>query len=268
MDRAWRNLTVENRGSDLYHVNAIKYNAELDQIAISSPVLNEIIIIDHSTTTKEASGHRGGKWGKGGDFLYRWGNPKNYREGDSTDQQLFAQHDVRWIEKGYPGEGNLTIFNNDIPGKDSVNYSSVIEIKPTVDQNRNYILLDNKRFGPKGPTWQYIASDSVSFYASFVSGAQRLSNGNTFINEGPRGRFMEVTPDGKLVWEYLNPYRGDHRKPNGDPYPMMPITYMMFRSNFIPADHPALAGRSLEPINPQPKVFTLPPRQAKAQVKK
>jgi hypothetical protein len=40
----------------------------------------------------------------------------------------------------------------------------------------------------------------------------------------------------------------------------MPMTYFQFRSTFIPADHPALAGRDLKPLDPQPKVFTLPPR--------
>ncbi|MEX1241586.1 MAG: aryl-sulfate sulfotransferase, partial [Cyclobacteriaceae bacterium] len=60
--RGWRNQTPENIGSDVYHVNAIKYNADLDQIAISSPSLSEIIIIDHSTTTKQAAGHSGGRW--------------------------------------------------------------------------------------------------------------------------------------------------------------------------------------------------------------
>ncbi len=85
-----------------------------------------------------------------------------------------------------------------------------------------------------------------------------MSNGNTFINEGARGRFFEVTKEGKIVWEYLNPFRGEIRKPNGDPNPIMPMTYIVFRSTFIPADHPALANRKLEPINPQPKVFVMP----------
>jgi hypothetical protein len=120
--------------------------------------------------------------------------------------------------------------------------------------------LDNYTFGPKAPTWQYLAPDTVSFYASFVSGAHRLQNGNTFINEGPRGRFMEVTAGGEIVWEYLNPYRGEIRKLNGDQIPVMPITYMQFRSTFIPADHIALAGRHLVPLDPQPSVFKLPPK--------
>ncbi len=256
--RAWRNHTPENRGSDVYHMNAIKYNAELDQVAISSPNLSEIFIIDHSTPTEEAAGHTGGRWGKGGDFLYRWGNPQNYRQGDSTHQKLFHQHDIRWVEKGKPGAGHLTLFNNDLPNGDNMNYSAIQEIVPPTDQQGNYLIEKGKPFGPEEPVWTYTAPDSVSFFSSFISGAHRMNNGNTFINEGARGRFFEVTQEGKIVWEYLNPYRGNIRKPNGDPNPVMPMTYFEFRSTFVPADHPAFANRKLEPINPQPKVFVLP----------
>ncbi len=256
----WRNQTAENMGSDVYHFNAIKYNPDLDQIVFSSPHLSEIFIIDHSTTTKEAAGHTGGRWGKGGDFLYRWGNPQNYKRGDSTDEQLFGQHDVQWIEKGIPGEGHLTIFNNNHydPSHDSINYSTVYEIVPPTDNKGNYVIEKGKPYGPDKPVWIYKASDSLSFWSSFISGAERMANGNTFIDEGAKGRFFEVTKDGKTVWEYLNPYRGDVRKLNGDPNPAVPFTYLTFRANFIPANHPALANKKLEPLDPQPKVFVLP----------
>jgi hypothetical protein len=256
--RERRNSKPENMGSDVYHVNAIKYNADLDQIAFSSPHLHEIFIIDHSTTTKEAAGHKGGRWGKGGDFLYRWGNPENYHRGDSTNRKLFGQHDIRWIEKGKPGAGNLTLFNNDIPNRDSMNYSAVYEISPPVDKKGNYLIEKGKTFGPEKPLWTYIAPDSISFWSSFISGAHRMNNGNTFINEGAKGRFFEVTKEGKIVWEYLNPFRGDIRKPNGDPIPPVPLTYIEFRSTFIPADHPAVATRKLEPLTPQAKAFVMP----------
>ncbi|MDQ3681473.1 MAG: aryl-sulfate sulfotransferase, partial [Bacteroidota bacterium] len=257
---AWRNETLENQGSDVYHFNAIKYNPELDQIVFSSPHLNEIFIIDHSTTTKEAAGHTGGRWGKGGDFLYRWGNPENYRRGDSTNKKLFSQHDIRWIEKGKPGAGNLTVFNNGIPhrDRDSMDYSAIYEIAPPKDQKGNYLIEKGKPFGPEKPVWTYIAPDSVSFWSSFISGAHRMNNGNTFINEGAKGRYFEVTKEGKIVWEYLNPYRGEIRKLNGDPINPMPMTFSGFRGTFIPADHPALVNRKLSPINPQPKVFVMP----------
>jgi hypothetical protein len=256
----WRNQTLENQGSDVYHFNAIKYNAELDQIAFSSPHLSEIFIIDHSTTSKEAAGHTGGRWGKGGDFLYRWGNPQNYKRGDSTDERLFGQHDVRWIEKGYPGEGHLTIFNNNHygPSRDDINYSAVFEIVPPTDSKGNYVIEKGKPFGPDKPVWVFKAADSLSFWSSFISGAERMKNGNTFIDEGAKGRFFEVTNDGKMVWEYVNPYRGEARKVNGDPVPPMPLAFITFRSNFIPADHPGLANKKLEPLNPQPKVFVMP----------
>ena len=263
-DRVRRNQTADNRGSDVYHVNAVKYNSDLDQIVISSPNLCEIFIIDHSTTTQEAAGHTGGRWGKGGDFLYRWGNPQNYQRGDTTDQKLFHQHDSRWIEKGKPGAGNLLVFNNDIHYRDSMNYSAIYELVPPMDAKGNYILEKGKAYGPEEPVWTYVAPDSVSFYSGFISGAHRMSNGNTFINEGAKARFFEITKEGKIVWEYLNPYRGEIRKPNGDLNAPMPLTYFEFRSTFIPADHPAFSNRKLEPLNPQPKVFVLPDPPKKA----
>ena len=269
--QAERNQTVDNKGSDIFHFNAIKYNEAMDQIVLSSPHLNEIFIIDHSTTTEEAASHHGGKSGKGGDFLYRWGNPQNYQRGDSTNRQLFGQHDVRWIEKGKPGSGNLTVFNNHPPGEidfsdmgnSSTNYSAVYEFSTPIDKSSNYFIANGKPFGPEKPAWEYIAPDTLSFFSSFISGAQRMGNGNTFINEGARGRFFEVTPDGNIVWEYLNPYHGEIRKPNGDPNNPMFMTFSAFRANFIPADHPAFVGKELEPIDPQPKKFELPPKPDK-----
>ena len=261
-DLVWRNQTPENMYSDVYHFNAIDYNADLDQIVFSSPALGEIFIIDHSTTTKQAASHSGGRWGKGGDFLYRWGNPKNYRHGKPADQMLFGQHHVHWIEKGKPGAGNLMVFNNNVPHlSDTTNCSAVYEFSPPVNAKGNYSLEKNKAFGPNKTVWSYTPPDSISFWSGFISGAHRMSNGNTFINEGARGRFIEVTKEGKIVWEYLNPYRGDIRQPNGDPIPPMPLTYITFRSTFIPADHLGLANRKLQPLNPQPQVFILPSPQ-------
>lgn len=258
-----QNQTLYNSGSDIFHFNAVKYNAETDQIVFSSPNLSEIYVIDHSTTTKQAAGHKGGRGGKGGDFLYRWGNPKNYQRGDSTNQKIFGQHDVRWIQKGLPGAGHLTLFNNDLPGKDSLNYSMIFEIAPPVNDKGNYYLESNHTYGPDKPVWTYMAPDTLSFYASFISGAQRMENGGTFINEGPKGHFFEVTPDGKMVWEYFNPFHGDMRMDNGDPVQAIPFAYWGFRANFIPAKHPGMAGKKLMPIIPQPRVFYLPPPDKK-----
>ncbi len=244
--------------SDMHHINAVDYNAELDQIAISSPEYSEVFIIDHSTTTEEARGHSGGKSGKGGDFLFRWGNPANYQAGDSTDRKLYYQHNIQWVEKGHPGEDNLIMYNNNNPVgpvTDSLFYSNILEITPQMDNQGNYVQGDNGRFMPENATWMYMAEDTLSMWSPFISGVQRLNSGNTFITEGAKGRFIEVTSDGDIYWEYLNPYTDE----SIDKLPPMPIpVFMVFRSVFIPADHPGLEGRELKPLEKQPEAKVVP----------
>jgi Arylsulfotransferase (ASST) len=191
---------------DWTHINSVDYNAELDQIALSVHGFSEVWIIDHSTTTAEAASHRGGRSGKGGDLLYRWGNPWTYRAGTVADQKLFAQHDARWIPKGLPGEGHLLVFNNGWhrPGGDS---SSVDEVLLPVDEEGRY-FKKGAAFGPDQPVWSYAAPKKSDFNCTFMSGAQRLPNGNTLICSGPDGTIFEVTPKNEIVWKYANPVQG------------------------------------------------------------
>jgi hypothetical protein len=187
------------KNPDWMHVNAVAYNAELDQIALSSPQFHEIWIIDHSTTTEQARGHTGGRWGKGGDILYRWGNPRAYRNGTSLDQRLFGQHNIQWIPRGLTGEGHLLVFNNGGRRKPE-EYSSVDELVPPTDKDGNYIRSETGAFGPDTPLWSYSAPSKIDFYSWFISGAQRLPNGNTLINAGAVGIVFEVSPDKETVW--------------------------------------------------------------------
>ncbi len=246
---------------DFYHTNAIDYNAELDQIVLSLPGLDEILVIDHSTTTEEAAGHSGGRWGKGGDILYRWGNPENYHRGDSTELKLGGQHDVRWVPKGFPGQGNLTVYNNNVPFTNP-GYSAVLELVTPLTES-GYLIEDGKPYGPEAPVWLYIASDTLSFYSPFISGAHRMSNGHTLVTEGARGRFFEVDQEGRVLWEYLTPFAGTARLPDGSfPQPVGVHEYAVFRATHIPAHHPAVNGKVLEPLDPQPNIY-LPEEKAK-----
>jgi hypothetical protein len=192
---------------DWTHVNSVDYNAELDQIVVSIHEFSEIWIIDHSTTTAEAAGHQGGRGGKGGDLLYRWGNPRVYRAGNAADQRLFAQHNAHWIPRGLPGAGHMLVFNNGGRRPDG-NYSSVDELVLPVDEQGRYALKAGAAYGPDKPVWSYAAPKKSEFYAFFISGAQRLPNGNTFVCSGPNGTFFEVTPDKEIVWKYVNPVKG------------------------------------------------------------
>lgn len=211
---------------DFMHTNSIAYNAELDQIMLSVLGFNEIWIIDHSTTIQVAAGHSGGKYGKGGDLLFRWGNPKAYASGSAEDQRLFSQHDATWIEEGLEGAGHILVFNNG-RGRPGDGYSSVDEIIPPMDDQRCYQRTDGSAFGPARAVWSYSGSNPSNFYSTHISGAQRLPNGNTLICSGERGKLFEVTPDRKVVWEYVNPVKGQPPRPGfgstrpGDPPPEM-----------------------------------------------
>jgi len=79
----------DNR-ADWNHINSIDYNEKFDQILVSVKNFNEIWIIDHNTTIEEAASHTGGRYGKGGDLLYRWGNPESYKQGSGNDQKYFG----------------------------------------------------------------------------------------------------------------------------------------------------------------------------------
>ena len=212
---------------DWMHVNAIDYNPYLDQIAFSSRYQNEIYIIDHSTTTEEAASHSGGNSGKGGDFLYRWGNSENYDRGNNSNRILEWQHGVNWIEPGYPGEGNLLIYNN----KHSLNSSAVIEISPPINENGNYFIDDLEPYGPSSLDWMY----QDNYFSDIQSGAFRLPNGNTIITVAndrisSRPLIFEVNYEGEIILEYQLA-ESDTMIPRSDKY-----GYDFFGSNQIFGD--------------------------------
>jgi len=179
---------------DWKHCNAVDYNESLDQIAFSSRFHDEIYIIDHSTTTEEAAGHTGGLSGKGGDFLFRWGNPESYGRGNSSNHLLSDQHGVNWIPDGYPGEGNLILFNNNYTN----NTSAVFEIIPPINESGGYEILPGEPFGPEAPTWFYAGN----FHTQMQGGAFRLPNGNTLVTDCNDAKMFEVTLDYEVVWEH------------------------------------------------------------------
>jgi hypothetical protein len=209
---------------DWLHTNSVDYNPEFDQILIDVHNFNEVWVIDHSTTTEEAAGHTGGNSGKGGDLLYRWGNPLAYDAGTESDQKLFFQHDASWIKPGNPGEGHILVFNNG-NNRPSGQYSSVDEFAPPVDSNGEYYLEPGSAYGPENYTWSYTANPPTDFYSNVFGGAQRLKDGNTLICDGIAGKFFEVTPEKITVWQWTNPY------PN-------PAWNDVFKIDYIPPEEP------------------------------
>jgi hypothetical protein len=195
------NLGSTQRSWD--HGNHIDYDPLRDEIVLSTRRMNEVFVIDHSTTTEEAAGHAGGLKGKGGDLLYRWGNPQNYGRGVPEDQVFWGVHGANWIDSGLPGAGGILAFNNGNRPGDQHDASSVVEIQPPRDENGNYIIEPGQPFGPALPDWQY--DGGASFYSLRYGSAYRMPNGNTLICEGVDGLIFEVTTDKQRVWSYLEP---------------------------------------------------------------
>lgn len=234
-------------GPDWNHFNSIDYNEAFDQIIVSVLTFSEIWVIDHSTTIEEAAGREGGRSGRGGDILYRWGNPEAYDAGVPKERKLFSQHDAQWIEPGLPGDGDMVVFNNGNARPEGV-YSTVDEIVPPVSEYGNYELEPGSPFGPEEPVWTYIADNPGDFYSDHISGAQRQSNGNTLICEGSSGTFFEVTSLGDFVWAYVNPVTNDGPVWQGDI--ILEGKNSVFRAYRYPPDYPGFDGRDLTPGDP------------------
>ena len=250
--------TTQDVGSDFLHMNSIDYHPELDQILVSIPELGEIWILDHSTTTEQARGSTGGRSGHGGDLIYRWGNPSAYGRGPEDSKRIFYQHQAEWVPEGVAGTGNITLFDNG-QGRPAGEWSAILEITPPLS-NGTYPLAEGSAWGPEDVTWEYTAEEKESFFSPFISGVRKLESGNLLVCSGAPGRFFEVTPDKQIVWEYRNPFHGD--VPGWNPPGTEDVPYGTFRVTPVPRDHPGLAGRTLQPLDPQPEAYIPPPREA------
>jgi uncharacterized protein (TIGR03437 family) len=231
------------------HMNSIDYNPVFDQILLSVRGSSEVWVIDHSTTTAQASSHAGGKSGKGGDLLYRWGNPQTYYAGKSADQVLFEQHDAQWIEAGRTGAGNMIVFNNGV-NRTGGNYSSADEFTVPVDSSGNYSLTAGSAYAPAKLNWTYAGLKGSQWYETDISGAYRLPNGNTLLCYGTHGVLVEVTGSGEIVWQYVNPvsrtgpmYQGETSGLDDRGHNLNAV----FRARRYPPAYAGLSGRSLAP---------------------
>ena len=187
---------------DWLHINSLDYNAELGQIMVSCRSFNEVWIIDHQTSMEEAASSSGGRYGKGGDLLYRWGNPFSYGMGTPDSQMLFSQHDAQWIPQGYPGGGHVLLFNNgDLPHAGKRDFSSVDEFVLPIDDSGVYSKPVAAAYPPQELFWNFHHRQARS---ERISGAQRMKNGNTLICYGQMGLVLEVDSQGKIVWEFIN----------------------------------------------------------------
>lgn len=279
---------------DWLHCNSLDYNPATGHLVINS-VQGELYVIDHDGTfvAGDPAASVAKASGPAGDFLYRFGDPARYAQGDpprilenwdsvtTGHKQMGGSHHAHWIEPGLAGAGHLLIFNNGQYLFQRTPQSSILEVDPFLDasgrQAGRYVnppdagyrretydkdTHNQPRLVSNQVVWTFRAVNSHSFFSHIGSSGQRLPNGNTFICSDTEGHLFEVTADGKLAWEYINPVtRTGAVKVLGD---VLPMTNSVFRAFRFGPDHPAFAGRDLTPngtiteraatgLDPQPR---------------
>ena len=208
----YRDPTMRPTGQgDLFHVNCASYvgpNHWYDEgderfnpenIIMDSRECNIMFIVSHETGEIV--------WQVGPDFT------------KTPELRIFGTivgpHHTHMIPKGLPGEGHIMVYDNGgWAGYGAPNQFSKTGLKVSRRDGSRVVEFDPTTleivWECKGE--EIGATDAPFathyFYSPLTSDAQRLPNGNTFICEGTSGRFMEFTPDNKLVWEYNYPRLG------------------------------------------------------------
>jgi hypothetical protein len=201
------------------------------------------------------------------------------------DNQMYGSHNIQWIlpyhwkkphlstdtwpdpstytKSGIalPGAGNFLIFDNGCYNPTGMR-SRILEINGRIGASGAVEVPAGKYIDPvvagyqsaanavyhksKQLVYSYSSNLLNSFYSSFISGMQRLPNGNTSINSGAQSHMFEVTPSGEVVWEYIFPgVVGSASTIQVDAG--MAISGVMYRHYRYGKDHPGLAGKDLTP---------------------
>ncbi|MBW1999103.1 MAG: aryl-sulfate sulfotransferase, partial [Deltaproteobacteria bacterium] len=129
---------------------------------------------------------------KTGKVKWRWGNLAyldketgqiEYKRRTAKDT-LGGQHCAHEIPSNLPGGGNILIYDNGM----YADGSRAVEVDPKTSK----------------VVWETPSPRNRGHFSRYISGAERLPNGNTLITSGEHGRLFEVTKDFEIVWEYIH----------------------------------------------------------------
>jgi Arylsulfotransferase (ASST) len=111
-----------------------------------------------------------------------------------TEQLVWAARGS-WIGQHDPDilrDGKVLLFDNYGHFEKPEGRSRVIEFDPATMEI----------------VWQYAGTTEQPLDSAIRASQQRLANGNTLITESSGGRILEVTRQGEIAWQFVNPVRG------------------------------------------------------------
>lgn len=112
---------------------------------------------------------------------------------------MTGQHDP-----DFQPDGTITVYDNAAAGRSG-----------TLTDGRDLGFHGGSRILRIDPetreiTVDYETGPNSTFFSRFRGKHQVLENGNVLVAESDAGRAMEVTPDGTVVWEYINAYDAEN----------------------------------------------------------
>jgi len=149
------------------------------------------------------------------------------------------------------GAGNILVFNNG-QQRSQGDFFIIDELVAFIESGGNYTLMPGSAYGPAELVWSYAAANPSDFYSSFISGAQRLPNGNTLICNGAEGIFFEIDSLGTVNWRYISPVSSNGPLTQGEAIPVdnNRNANVVFRATRYAPDYPGLADKDLTPGDP------------------
>ena len=222
---------ISNRSTaDYMHVNGIDYDPTHELLLLTSRSFGEIYLIDFHTQQ----------------IVGRWGNPFATKTGPEPKwmndgaTQLWGPHGANFVASSASAVRVLVFDNGWMRPEDR--RSRVLEIEFKKNAQGRWMPEPNV-------AWQYQTSAQQSLLTDFQGYGQRLPNGNTLIASSAMQHVIEVTPAGKVAWEFISPVfaNGEIKcKFNAEENP--PLTF--FRAYKYARNYPGLRGLDLRRRRP------------------
>lgn len=102
-------------------------------------------------------------------------------------ERLDAQHEAVMIPEGHPGAGLIMLFNNGLGNAYAYRRSALQAVDPLTGS----------------VVWRF---RHPHFFSAVAGSQQVLPNGNVLVGSSHGGRAFEITPAGRIVWQWVPPF--------------------------------------------------------------